>query len=153
MELSDTSKKLKPSATLAINELISQKRGKGLEIYHFGFGESPFPVHPLIQEALARHADKKSYLPVQGILELREQISEFYNVMFNLKYSTDQITVAPGSKVLLFNALMALNGPLLLPAPSWVSYQHQAKFSGKQVFHLKTNPENSYRLTPENLPR
>lgn len=151
MNLSSQTKSLKKSATLAINELISQKRKQGLEIDHFGFGESPFPVHPLFQDALKANVDKKSYLPVQGLPELREQISEFYKIVFNLDYSSDQILVAPGSKILIFNALTLLEGPLLLAAPSWVSYHHQARFIGKRVIHINTNPNASYQLTPENL--
>jgi len=151
MKLSEPAKRIKPSATLAINELIEKKRGNGIQICHMGFGESPFPVHALIQDALIKNSDKKSYLPVQGLLKLRENVSEFYKKIFNLNYSPDQILVAPGSKILIFSALMALDGPLFLPAPSWVSYQHQAQFLGKKVIHVKTHVEDSYRITPEEL--
>ncbi|MFX0093783.1 MAG: pyridoxal phosphate-dependent aminotransferase [Candidatus Hodarchaeota archaeon] len=151
MKLSALTKRLKPSATLSINEQIVKKREKGEYVLHMGFGESPFPVHPIFRNALSKNADKKSYQPTQGILPLRERISAFYKTIFNLRYSPDQIIVAPGSKALLLDALMALDGPLFLPAPSWVSYQHQARFSGKEVYHLQTLPENSYRLTPDTL--
>jgi hypothetical protein len=40
LHLSSVIKKLKPSATLAINELISEKRRKGEHVFHMGFGES-----------------------------------------------------------------------------------------------------------------
>ncbi len=149
MQLSKAAKRIKPSATLAINELITQRRKQGEEILHMGFGESPFPVHPLVRKALCENAGQKSYLATQGIKPLREQISKFYDKVFNLQYSADQIVVGPGSKVLLFDALVALEGPLFLPAPSWVSYQHQARLLGKEVYHVKTIPEDSYRLTPE----
>ena len=151
MKLSKSANNLKPSATLAINELISKKRANGQEIYHMGFGESPFPVHPLVSEALCKNADKKSYLPVQGLLQLRERISNFYIHHFNLSFTPEHIIVGPGSKMLILSALSILEGPLLLPAPSWVSYQHQARFTGKEVYHILTDPNNSYRLTVENL--
>jgi aspartate/methionine/tyrosine aminotransferase len=142
---------LKPSATLAINEQIRRRRAEGEEILHMGFGESPFPVHSRIRKALCENADSKSYTPTQGILPLREQISTFYKKMFGLDYSPEQVLVGPGSKTLLYGALMALEGPLLLPAPSWVSYQHQAGLVGKRLFHISTSPEDSYRLTPDRL--
>ncbi len=151
VKISPLTSKLKPSATLAINEQIAIMREKGETIFHMGFGESPFPVHPTIQQALAKNANRKSYLPTQGIFELREKISEFYLKMFNISFSPNQIVVGPGSKILLLDALMALEGPLLLPAPSWVSYQHQAKLLGKNVYHLHTSPESSYLITPEIL--
>ncbi|MHA2191620.1 MAG: pyridoxal phosphate-dependent aminotransferase [Candidatus Thorarchaeota archaeon] len=151
MHLSSVIKKLKPSATLAINELISEKRRKGEHVFHMGFGESPFPVHHLIRKALSDNVDQKSYLPTQGILPLRERISEFYSEMFDLHYSPDQIIVGPGSKALLFDALMALEGPLFLPAPSWVSYEQEAHLLGKEVYYIKTRPKDSYQLAPEVL--
>ncbi|WP_455463262.1 aminotransferase class I/II-fold pyridoxal phosphate-dependent enzyme, partial [Candidatus Hodarchaeum mangrovi] len=98
-----------------------------------GFGESPFPVHEFIKQSLCRNADKKSYLPTQGILALREQISEFYKEIFKLNYSADQIIVALGSKSLIFHSIAAISGVLLLPTPSWVSYQHQAYLVNKKV--------------------
>ena len=82
---------LNPSATLAINEMIVNLRRQGQEVYHLGFGEAPFPVHETIQRALSENTWRKSYLPTQGILELREQVSEFYSENFNLDYSPEQI--------------------------------------------------------------
>ena len=42
---------LKESATLAINLKALELRKQGRKIYHFGFGQSPFPVPDVIQEA------------------------------------------------------------------------------------------------------
>ncbi|MHA2272123.1 MAG: pyridoxal phosphate-dependent aminotransferase [Candidatus Hodarchaeales archaeon] len=151
LDLSPRASRLKPSATLAMHELVHERQAKGDVIFHMGTGESPFPVHPHVKKALCENADKKSYLPVQGIPALREQISAFYQRMFNLNYSAEQIIVGPGSKILLFAALVALEGSLFLPAPSWVSYQHQAHLMGKSVCYVKTSSDNSYRLTPASL--
>ena len=46
---------------------------------------------------------------------------------------------------------MALEDPLLLFDPSSVSYQDQARFIGKQAYHVKTNPDKSYRLISTDL--
>ncbi len=151
MEIVPEIKKLKPSATLAINELVVKKRQKGQKIYHMGFGESPFPVHPRVKQALCTHADKKYYSPTQGFLALRKQICVFYKKAFGLKFKPKQVIVALGSKSLIFHAIAALEGPLLLPTPSWVSYQHQAYLVHKKVLFLETSPENSYLLTPSLL--
>ena len=151
MEIIPEIKRLKPSATLAINEVVVKKRKKGEKIYHMGFGESPFPVHPRIKKALCTHADKKYYSPTQGFLALRKQISTFYKKVFNLEFKAKQVIVALGSKSLIFHTLAALEGPLLLPTPSWVSYQHQAYLVHKKVIFIETSPESSYLLTPSAL--
>jgi aspartate aminotransferase len=69
---------LKESATLAINLKALELRRQGKNIVHFGFGQSPFPVPEVIQEALRQNADKKDYLPTQGLPELCEAVAAFY---------------------------------------------------------------------------
>ncbi len=142
---------LKKSATLAINELVVEMRTRHEEIYHLGFGESPFPVMPKIAKALCDHADKKSYLPSQGLFVLRQSISNFFSQIFDLHYDPREIIVGPGSKSLLFGVLLSLDGPLLLPSPSWVSYQHQARIVRRPLHYLQTTRENSYLLLPSTL--
>ena len=134
-----------------MNELITAIRGRGEQVFHMGFGESPFPVHELIRKALCDNSWRQSYLPTQGIFQLRDQVSKFYKTVFNLQYSPEQIVVGPGSKSLMFAALTALDGPIFLPAPSWVSYQHMGHFLSREVHHMVTSSENSYRLEPELL--
>lgn len=151
MELSSEVKQVKPSATLAINELTRIRHARGEELLHMGFGESPFPVHASIKEALCKNADKKGYLSPQGILPLREAISDFYRIVFELDYPSERIILGPGSKILIYAALLALEGPLFLPAPSWVSYPHQANLAKKDFQYVETFPRDSYRLTPEAL--
>jgi aspartate aminotransferase len=132
-----------------MNETVRQLRKSGKDVFHMGFGESPFPIHPIIQKALCNNAHQRSYLPTQGILPLREQICAFYESMFELQILPEQIIVGPGSKVLLFNAMMALEGPLIVPTPSWVSYDDQARLLGKEVVYIRTDIETSYLMTAE----
>ncbi|MFW9816038.1 MAG: pyridoxal phosphate-dependent aminotransferase [Candidatus Thorarchaeota archaeon] len=151
LDVSFSAKNIAPSATLAINELISTIRESGEQVYHMGFGESPFPVHKRVRKALCENSWRQKYLPTQGILELRQQVSKFYQVMFEMQYAPEQVIVGPGSKPLMFAALTALDGPIFLPAPSWVSYQHMGRFLSRDVHHIVTNSSNSYRLEPEQL--
>ena len=64
-------KQLKPSATLEINEKSNKLKKSGKKIYKFGFGQSPFPVPESVVSALKANADKHTYLPMQGLEELR----------------------------------------------------------------------------------
>ena len=65
---------LKPSSTLVINELSKKVEQDGKKIYKFGFGQSPFPIPQNIVDKLKDHAFEKDYLPVNGLLELRQSI-------------------------------------------------------------------------------
>ena len=71
----DQINKLKPSATLAINEKSNQLIRSGKKVYKFGFGQSPFPIPDSIISALKNAADKNTYLPMQGLKELRSAIT------------------------------------------------------------------------------
>jgi aspartate/methionine/tyrosine aminotransferase len=142
---------LKESATLAINLKSKALRKEGKEIFHFGFGQSPFPVPENIQAALREHADKKDYLPTLGLPELRDAVAKFYQGEFDYAFEGDDVCIGPGSKELFFQALYLMEGPLLIPAPSWVSYGPQASLRGKRTVPIMTKRENSYRLRADEL--
>ena len=124
---------MKPSATLAINERSHALKAAGRQIYKLGLGQSPFPVPERVVQALKRSASEKDYLPVQGLLELRDAIARHHRVRDEFKGTADDIMIGPGSKELLFIIQMAHQGTLLLPSPSWVSYGPQAQLINKSV--------------------
>ena len=73
--IKDQISRLRPSATLAINEESAKLKKKGKKIYKFGFGQSPFPVPESVVFALKNNANQSTYLPMQGLEELRLAIS------------------------------------------------------------------------------
>ncbi len=151
IQFTNSSKQLEPSATLSVNAKIKQYKAKGIDVVNLSIGQSPFPVHRSIKDAISKNADKNEYLPAQGVLPLRQAISDFYDRVFNLKFSPTQVFVGPGSKMLLYATLFTLDGPLLLPTPSWVSYAPQAKILGKKIINIQAKQQNSYQITPEDL--
>ena len=142
---------LKESATLAINLKALELRRQGADIVHFGFGQSPFPVPETIQQALRENTDKKEYLPTRGLPELCEAVADFYKKEFGYAFTPSDVCVGPGSKELIFQIIYLMEGPLLVPVPSWVSYGPQAALRGKEIIPIRTMRENNYRLTPEDL--
>jgi len=118
--------RLKPSATLAINEESNKLKKSGKKVYKFGFGQSPFPVPDSIICALKNNANKNTYLPMQGLEELRSAIAKQLSRINNSDFVAEDIIVGPGTKELMFLTQIAFAGEILLPAPSWVSYQPQA---------------------------
>ncbi len=49
----------------------------GKEVIKFGFGQSPFQVPDQVVEDLKKTTHQKSYLPIQGLYELREVIAKY----------------------------------------------------------------------------
>ena len=148
IKINDRISGVKESATLAINERAMALREQGKTIFHFGFGQSPFPVHPLIVKALIANSHRKAYLPTLGLPELRANLATYYS---NRGYAWEpqHIVIGPGSKELLFDLFYLLSGVLLLPVPSWVSYYPQAHLVGKDVVPVASN--SHYKITPDAL--
>lgn len=142
---------VKPSATLAINEAIKQVKQGGQNIAHLGFGQAAFPVPRPIVQALQTFSHRKEYLPNFGLSELRQAVAQYYQSEFAYRVSAEQVIIGPGSKELIFQLLYLIEGELLLPAPSWVSYAPQADLLGKPYRYLTTNPANNYVLDAQTL--
>jgi aspartate aminotransferase len=142
---------LKPSATLAINEKSNQLKKEGKKIYKFGFGQSPFPIPDSIVLALKNNANKSTYLPMQGLSELRFAIANHLNKNNNNNFDSDDIIIGPGTKELMFLTQIAFEGEILLPAPSWVSYQPQALIAKNKVHWIETSSNSNWFPTSEDI--
>ena len=149
--IKDQISQLKPSATLAINEESNKLIKNGKKVYKFGFGQSPFPVPETIVSALKNNANKNTYLPMQGLEELRSTIASYLNKNNNNNFKSDDILIGPGTKELMFLTQIAFQGEVLLPAPSWVSYQPQALIAKNKVHWIQTTKNSNWFPTAEQL--
>jgi aspartate/methionine/tyrosine aminotransferase len=144
--LDDRVRYIKPSATLAINEQVTAMRAAGQDIYHLGFGESRFPVHPKVIQSLRENADKHAYLPGQGLRDLRQAVAGYYNRQLGASIDPSQVIIAPGSKILLYALLLCIRGDVVLPCPSWVSYKPQAMLLNKRITWITTRVRENHRV-------
>ncbi|RDW63308.1 aminotransferase [Coleophoma cylindrospora] len=143
--------KLRLSPTLEINELVQATRAKGNKVVHLGFGEATFPVQKDVLAAHEQHSRSTSYMPVAGALELRQAIAEYNARRYGIQIEADQVVVAPGSKPLLFALFDILKGDVLLPRPSWVSYEPQIQLANKRHFWVETDEHDRHSITFEAL--
>jgi len=151
MDLQNNILGLKTSATLAINELSQKLITEGKEVFKFGLGQSPFPVPDIIVKELQKNAHQKDYLNVSGLIELREEVANYHSNKNQYKYNAESVIIGPGSKELIFQTQLVLNCDLLLPSPSWVSYEPQAQILNKTVHWIKATAETNWHLDPEEL--
>jgi aspartate/methionine/tyrosine aminotransferase len=143
---------LKPSATLSLNDKITQLQNEGTDVIHFGFGGSPFPIPEFIILSLKENAHKNEYLPVKGLPELREEIANYYSIRDKTKITFDNVIIGPGSKELLFLIQMSFADSIVyIPTPTWVSYSSHSKISNHKVKYIKTTLENDWKLTASDL--
>ena len=144
-------KNLNLSATLKINEISKKLEQEGKEIIKFGFGQSPFPVPVKVVDELKKNAHQKSYLPTQGLNDLRVAISKYESKKKNKNFSSEQIIIGPGSKELMFLLHISFDGEIILPAPSWVSYQPQSIIADNKFHWIQTMAENNWYPTAKSL--
>ena len=138
---------LKPSATLAINQKVNLLRSEGKDIHHFGFGQSPFPIHHNIVNSLQENATNNHYLPTIGLDILRIQIAKFLKENQRIESNSDFIFIGPGSKELLHQTILILDSVFLIPKGSWVSYGPQINSKNGEYVILETHLEYNFKLT------
>ena len=140
-----------PSSTLRINEISNKLLDEGKNVYKFGLGQSPFPIPEILIETLKKNAHQKDYLNVSGLLKLREVVAKYHSKKNLYNYSEDNVIIGPGSKELIFQCQMVTEMPLLLPKPSWVSYEPQAKILKKDVNWIDTSKNTNWHLSANAL--
>jgi aspartate aminotransferase len=144
-------KDLKPSSTLLINETSRKLEEQGKRIYKFGFGQSPFKVPEDVVEELKNNAHQNKYLPMQGLLELRNAVAKYTSKRKNYDYKSENVIIGPGSKELMFLLHVIFDGEIILPAPSWVSYAPQAILGRNKTQILQTKRENNWFPTASEI--
>ena len=149
--IKDVVKDLKLSATLRMNEISRDLESKGKKVFKFGFGQSPFQVPDDVVSELKNNAYKNKYLPMQGLPELREAIAKFVSLKKNYAYKAEYILIGPGTKELMFLLHILFDGDVLLPTPSWVSYEPQAILGRNKVHWIETTREKNWFPTAENI--
>ncbi|MFP3944671.1 MAG: aminotransferase class I/II-fold pyridoxal phosphate-dependent enzyme, partial [Alphaproteobacteria bacterium] len=154
--ISDTLKRVKPSATIAISDKARQLRAEGREVIALSAGEPDFDTPDNIKKAAieAIQRGETKYTAVDGIPELKEAVAAKFKRDNGLDYTTDQISVAPGGKPIIFNAMMATLNPgdeVVIPAPYWVSYPDIVLLAGGTPVVVETRATDGFKLRPEAL--
>ena len=142
---------LKRSATLFINERSAELIAQGEKLYRFGFGQSPFPIPDFIVSELKNHAHRKEYLPVEGLVDLRQAVADYHKKIDAIDIDSSSVLIGPGSKELIFTLQLTLAGPTLIPTPCWVSYAPQTHITKRKLHYIHTRYKNNWRLQPSQL--
>lgn len=158
MRFSQALSRVKPSASIVASQRARELRAQGRDIIALSAGEPDFDTPENIKAAAYRamEAGKTKYPPVAGIPELREAIVEKFRRDNGLDYRVNEIMVSNGGKQVIMNALLATvdsGDEVIIPAPYWVSYPEMVALCGGTPVIVRSQPENGYKLTPEDLER
>ncbi|KRL23402.1 aspartate transaminase [Lentilactobacillus kisonensis DSM 19906 = JCM 15041] len=155
MKFSNRTAQITPSATIKVSSKAKQMIRNGIDVINLGIGEPDFATPTAIADAAidAIHSGKTSfYTPASGLLTLKQAIVERTQRDYGVVYTTDQISVTNGAKTALYVLMQVLINPgdeVLLPKPSWVSYQQQVYLADGQPVMVDT--DRNFKITPDLL--
>ncbi len=156
ISISDKSKQVTPSSTLALTAKINAMVADGLDVVKFGAGEPDFDTPDHIKSAAVEALNQgfTKYTPVAGITELREAIVDKFERDNGLSYEANQVIVSCGAKHTIYNILQAICNPgdeVIFAAPYWVSYIEMVKLADATPIVINTTPDQNFALTPDQI--
>jgi aspartate aminotransferase len=148
--------RIKPSPTLAVTARAQELRREGRDVIGLGAGEPDFDTPDHIKAAAidAIHQGFTKYTAVDGIIELRQAISDKFRLDNNIDYAPEQILVSVGGKHSLYNLFEAVLNPgdeVIVPAPYWVSYPAMALLADAEPVIISATADQDFKLRPEQL--
>jgi aspartate aminotransferase len=151
-----TLSRVKPAATVAASARARALRAAGRDIISLDAGEPDFDTPDNIKQAAiqAIREGKTKYTDVDGIPELKAAICAKFARENGLAYKPSQISVCPGGKPVIFNAMIATLNPgdeVVIPAPYWVSYPDMVLLAGGTPVFAPTTAQAGFKLRAADL--
>ncbi|MGE4382733.1 MAG: pyridoxal phosphate-dependent aminotransferase [Arcobacter sp.] len=156
MKIANRMENLSPSVTMAITALARELKAQGKDILSFSAGEPDFDTPELIKQAAIKAINEghTKYTAVEGIIATKQAIINKLKKDHNLDYKLEGIVISNGAKHSLFNLFQVLveeGDEVIIPAPYWVTYPEQVKFSGGVPVFIETDDSTEFKITPEQL--
>lgn len=151
--LSEVVTDIKPSGIRKFFDIVSEMK----DAISLGVGEPDFdtPWHIREEGIYSLERGRTFYTSNAGLKELKQEICNYLNRRFDLKYNYDkEVFVTVGGSEAIDVALRAMVDPgdeVLIPQPSYVSYLPCVQLTyGKPVI-IELKEENDFKLTPKEL--
>ena len=151
--LSDKTVGLKPSGIRKFFDLVSEMK----DAISLGVGEPDFdtPWHIRDEGIYSLEKGRTFYTSNSGLKELRQEICNYMKRTQDLDYVWDKevfITVGGSEAIdLMFRAMINEGDEVLIPQPSYVSYEPCAVLADAKPVIINLKNENNFRLKPEEL--
>lgn len=151
--LSQTIVNIKPSGIRKFFDLASEREN----IISLGVGEPDFetPWHIRDEGIYSLEKGKTFYTSNSGLIELREEICNYYRRRFNVSYDARHETIITvGGSEAIDIALRAMLDPgdeVIIPQPCYVSYEPCTILAGGKPVIIELKNENDFRLTADEL--
>jgi aspartate aminotransferase len=149
---------LNGEGALAVYSRAKELERAGRSIIHLELGEPDFhpaaPVVDAVRNAVAAGRDR--YCSTRGVPALREAIAEYLKRTRRLETTPEQVLVAPGCKMVLSLAMMALVEPgeeVLYPDPGFPIYPSLARGLGAKAVPFGLEEKNKFQPDVDEIAR
>jgi aspartate aminotransferase len=128
-----------------------EMRAIGKDIVDLSLGEPDQDPPAFALDAARKALDENTwnkYPPVMGYADLRASIAHKFKRDNGLAYTPEQVMVSTGAKQAIMNVVVSLVGPgdeVVIPAPFWVSYAEQVRFTGATPVFVPSTLEEDYK--------
>jgi aspartate aminotransferase len=152
MRISERTRGLSDSITLALAARAKELRAAGRPIVDLTLGEPDFPAPAAAREAAKRRIDSGDvrYTPAAGLPVLREALATHLTATRGVRYGAAEVCVCHSGKHALSGAMGSLLEPgdeILIPLPAWVSYVEIARVFGARPVCVPGHPDGSLDLS------
>ena len=151
--LSNTIVNIKPSGIRKFFDIAAEMD----DVISLGVGEPDFdtPWHVRDEGIYSLEKGRTSYTSNAGLKELKEEIAKFLERRYNLTYDPvkEMIITVGGSEGIdiCMRAMLDPGDEVLIPQPSYVSYEPCAILANGTPVIIELKAENEFRLTAEEL--
>src|SRR5215216_4327843 len=159
MKLAKRVEALPPYLFAEISKKIAAKRAQGVDIVTFGIGDPDLPTPRNILDALHTAAEEPvnhRYPESEGLPELRQSISDWYERRFEVKFDPQKETLPLiGSKEGIGHIALCFIDPgdiALVPDPGYPVYEVGTMFAGGEVYSLPLHEERGFLPVLDAIP-
>ena len=153
--LSDVVVNIKPSGIRKFFDIVSEMNDP--EVVSLGVGEPDFdtPWHIRDEGIYSLERGRTFYTSNSGLMDLRKEICSYLSRKQGISYDpAHEVLITVGGSEAIDIGLRALVNPgdeILIPQPSYVSYEPCAVLAGAKPVIINLKAENEFRLTAREL--
>jgi aspartate/methionine/tyrosine aminotransferase len=149
-------REITPFLVMDILERAKELERQGEQVIHLEIGEPDFDTPAVVKDAAYRAmaAGLTQYTHSQGLIELREALSQHYLEKYKVWVKPEQFIVTSGTSpamVLIFAGLLDPGDEVLLTDPHYACYPNFVRLVDAVPRYVRVLEEDGFQLRPEEL--
>jgi aspartate aminotransferase len=157
-KLSNLAESLVGSEIVKLGNEINNRIRAGEKIFNYTIGDfapAIFPIPNELRDAVIKAYNEgyTNYPPADGILPLREAVSDFINEQESIQYEVNEIQIASGGRPLIYSLFASVVNPgdkVIYAVPSW-NNNHYTALNRGIACEIITTPENNFMPTADDI--